>query len=525
MIRRIVTVAAFLAVCIAAVVFTGASNDPQGTTFKVELDNAFGLTEGGDLRIGGVKAGTTQSFDITDGEPPKALVTVQISQPGFDSIRTDARCEVKQQSLIGEYYMDCQPGSASEELPAGATIPVEQTASIIPADLVNNVLRRPYAERLRLIIAELGTGLAGRPQDLAETIRRAHPGFRQTSETLGILKDQTNVIRNFITDSDTVVKELAENKADVARFVTEAGETAEISATRREELAEQFEKLPTFLQELEPTMARLGELSDAQIPLLADLRTASSDLDRFFTELGPFAQSARPALRSLGEASLVGDRAFKESRSEIAQLRQFAAKAPRLGEPLRQFLVSFDDRGRAVERDTRAAQTAPPGADPTGNNPQRGFTGMEAFVNYTYWQTLSINGFDEISHFLRIIGIEDEECAPFSVNPEKHVLERCNAFLGPTQPGVENATGELNGNRYPSSQGNFPSGSSGSSASTSKKSSPKPTAAGKRAAGQTPKLPEGIDPEDLVDGGASGSSAQPTDGQTPDQLLDFLLGP
>ncbi len=520
MIRRIVVVAAFLAACVAAVVFTGASNDPSGTTYKVELDNAFGLTEGGDLRIGGVKAGTTKSFDITDGEPPKALVTFQITQPGFDSLRSDARCEVRQQSLIGEYFVDCQPGSASDELPPGATIPVEQTASIIPADLVNNVLRRPYAERLRLIIAELGTGLAGRPQDLAETIRRAHPGFRQTTETLGILKDQTNVIRNFITDSDTVVKELAENKADVARFVTEAGETAEISATRREELAEQFEKLPTFLQELEPTMVRLGELSDAQIPLLADLRTASGDLERFFTELGPFAESARPALRSLGEASLVGDRAFKESRSEVAQLRRLAAKAPQLGEPLRQFLVSIDDRGRATERDTRASQTAPPPSDPTGRNTGRGFTGMEAFTNYVYWQTLAINGFDEISHFLRIIGIEDEECSPFSVDPEHHQLERCNAFLGPNQPGVRNATGELNGNQYPSNQGNIGGGGGGGSSASS---NAKPTAAGKRAAGQTPKLPDGIDPEDL-EGGTTGGSTPP-DGETPDQLLDFLLGP
>ena len=49
-----------------------------------------------------------------------------------------------------------------------ARIPVGQTSSTIPIDLVNSVLRRPYRERLRLIVNELGTGLAGRPDDLQQ---------------------------------------------------------------------------------------------------------------------------------------------------------------------------------------------------------------------------------------------------------------------------------------------------------------------------------------------------------------------
>ncbi len=55
-------------------------------------------------------------------------------------------------------------------------MPVTQTQSTIPQDLLQDVMRRPYRERLRLIINELGTGLAGRPQDLNEVIRRADPG-------------------------------------------------------------------------------------------------------------------------------------------------------------------------------------------------------------------------------------------------------------------------------------------------------------------------------------------------------------
>ncbi|HEV2075223.1 MAG TPA: MlaD family protein, partial [Thermoleophilaceae bacterium] len=311
MVRRIATAVIVLGACAAAVVLSAASGEPKGTTYYAIFDNAFGLTEGGDLRIGGVRAGETSGFSVSEGEPVKARVELKITEPGFDSLREDARCEVRQQSLIGEYYVDCQPGTSGRELEPGDTIPVEQTASIIAADLVNNVLRQPYRERLRLIIAELGTGLAGRPEDLSAALRRAHPGLRQTIDTLDILKGQTQVLRDFVSDSDEAVDDLARNRKDVVRFVQEAGETAAISATRREELAEQFDKLPTFLAELDPTMVELGNLADAQIPLLADLRSASDELNAFFTRLGPFSDATLTSLGPLGEASLRGSEAIR----------------------------------------------------------------------------------------------------------------------------------------------------------------------------------------------------------------------
>ena len=72
--------------------------------------------------------------------------------------------------------MDCQPGKSPEHLKDGGTVPVEQTSSTIPVDLVNDIMRRPYRERFRLLITELGTGLAGRPDDLQEVLQARASG-------------------------------------------------------------------------------------------------------------------------------------------------------------------------------------------------------------------------------------------------------------------------------------------------------------------------------------------------------------
>jgi virulence factor Mce-like protein len=443
-VRRVLIILVVLGVCAGAFVLAGASDKgPEGKTYRIMFDNAFGLTKGGDFRVGGVTAGQTTGFDVDkkEGESPKAVVTAEVTKPGFQDFRTDATCEIRPQSLIGEYYVDCQPGKSEERLEDGGTIPVEQTSSTIPTDIVNNIMRRPYRERFRLLITELGTGLAGRPDDLQEVLRRAHPGLRETSKVLRILGDQNQVIQDFITDSDTVVKELEKNKRDVVRWVEEAGDTAEISATRRRELREQFRRFPEFLDELRPTMARLGQLADEQTPLLVDLRRAAPDLDTFFTRLGPFAEASRPAVRSLGEAGEVGIRAFREGKQELRKLRQLAVNAPPFAKPLRQFLQTIDDRRRAIENDPRAKAAAPPAPDPTAIAGEGGFTGMEAIWNYFFWQTLSINMLDDDAHMLRASLTAVPDCIEFRNEPPKtpadqSTFERCNSYLGPNQPGI-----------------------------------------------------------------------------------------
>jgi hypothetical protein len=96
----------------------------------------------------------------------------------------------------------------------------------------------------------------------------------------------------------------------------------------------------------------------------------------------------------------------------------------------------MDDRRRAVEPDRRAAASGPPPGDKTHTTSSRaGFTGMEAIWNFFYWQALSTNALDDVGHVLRLTALVNE-CSPYQVKPSPQVIEECNQFLGPTQPGV-----------------------------------------------------------------------------------------
>ncbi len=432
--RRLLGIVAALAIAGGVFIATGADEGPQGKRYKVVLDNAFGLTEGGELKIGGVTAGAIRTFELTGDDPVKVAVEIEVTVAGFDNLRTDAKCAVRQQSLIGEYFLDCQAGRG-EPLPAGGVVPVEQTSSTIPMDLIQTVSRRPYRERFRLILSELGAGLAGRPQELNEVIRRAHPGLRETTETLEILARHNRIIANFIRDADRVSHAVAQKRRNIIRWAKEASETAAVQASRREDLARNWNRLPVFLGELRPTMARLQGAADEQIPLLRRLRTAAPRLEGFLAALGPFSQASLPSFRALGEASVVGRRAIVASREEVEELRLVARDAPGVGKPLRQLLQSIDDRSRSIEADPLAAQTSPPAPDKTAYRDGQGFTGMEALWNYFYWQALGTNAFDEISKVLRIVAIQSP-CAPYNPKPSESQIKNCASWLGPNQPGV-----------------------------------------------------------------------------------------
>jgi virulence factor Mce-like protein len=423
--RAVATLVLVAAIGVGWIFLSGAGSNPDKGKYWAQFDNAFGLIEGGDLKIAGVRAG--QITDIKLDRPSNnALVGFRIDRKGFGSLRTDVSCESRPQSLIGEYFVDCQPGTARTVLKPGSVIPVTHTASTVAPDLVNDILRRPYRERLSLIIGSLGAGVAGNSESLNAAIRRASPALRETDRVLATLAQQNRVLGDLTVDADRVVGDLAANRKDVGRFVTKARQTAQASAERRSDIAAGFRELPGFLEQLQPTMLSLGHVADDQRTALHQLDASSTQLTELFDRLGPFADASRPAFASLGTASKTGDRAVQAAPPVVSQLAAFTKGTPELGKNLATVLEHLDDRKHAVEKDPRS-----PGG--------QGYSGLEALLQYVYDQTTSTSIFDQSNHILKI-GAFVGPCAPYAsedtLRKDPSLEKQCGSRLGPTQPGL-----------------------------------------------------------------------------------------
>ncbi len=477
--RRIALTLALLAGLAGTAVAIAGADDAR--TYKVELFNAFGLVKGSELRVAGAKAGTITDLDIT---PQKtAMVTVE-EDSKFPELKADASCSSEPQSLIAEYFLDCQPGNSTQTL--NGPIPAARNKTTVQPDLAQNTLREPFKDRLSLLINEFGTALDGNAENLNAAIRAGAPALQQLKQVLNILGRQNTTIAELNTNADAIFAQLANRREDVVHFIDNAGRTAAISAERSDDLSRNFDRLDDFLFELKPTMAQLGKLATYGTPLLSDLHAAAPGLTKLGANLPSFNNGAQQSLTSLGDAAHVGKSALANSNEEIAALNQTSTKAFPAADQVAKFLESIDDPKQAVEEDACARwdlreqpgeadrrvqaldgklgttlhgdQTvtckwgnAPTGSDPNGGNP--GFTGMEGLLNYAYIQTNSLNLFDKLGHALGITLVSapgaPSKCG-YQTGPEVPSkgggsttnpadFAECAGILGDRQPGINYA--------------------------------------------------------------------------------------
>jgi hypothetical protein len=270
-------------------------------------------------------------------------------------------------------------------------------------------------------------------------------------------------------------------------------------------------------------MKQLGAAAKANTPVAANLNSAATQLHQLFADLPAFSRSAVPAITSLGQASVTGKAAVQAAGPAVSALNQFAKPTPELSQNLAIVLHDLDDRSRAVEPDSRS-----PGG--------KGYTGLEALLQYVFNQTLAINTFGPFGHLLAVDSFVDSKCSPYAT-PATIALSlkqfgpsyrQCYAWLGPSQPGV-NETDPSNPKACVPDPGGAPPGQKGpkttackltvasTAASTAKAAPVANTATASRAvataaASTSPTAANAT------------STAPPSEGPTK-QLLNYLLDP
>jgi virulence factor Mce-like protein len=408
--RRIVIIGLLVAIVpwIVIGIVREATDDDTRDAYYVRaiFDNASTIVPGEDVKIAGVPVGVISDMDVTDEK--QAAVTLRIDNENFIPWKADASCTIRAQGLIGEKFVECEPGStdapALRRIREGdgegeRLLPVENTSSPVDIDLINNIMRLPYRQRLSILLSEFGTALAGRGEELNEVIHRANPALRETDEVLKILADQNRELAALARNSDEVLGPLAREREAFADFVVQANTTGEASAERRDDLRRSIALLPDFLAELEPLMADLEDFADQGIPLLADLGEAAPALGRMIRAQGTLADASRESFPSLGDA-------LERGRPALIRSRPLFQDLTRLGRQLGPTSVDLDDLLQSL--------------DQTG--------GLERLNELLYYSALSVNGFDDIGHYLRA-GLVTNLCSTYAIE----IFSACTAnFYDPT---------------------------------------------------------------------------------------------
>ena len=106
------------------------------TPYSAVFTDVFGLRDGDDVRVAGVRVGRVQKVELQDSKLAKVDFIVQSDQTLFD--KTVA--SVTYENIVGQRYLGLSLGNigGSHKLPAGATIPVERTDPSFDVGIVVN---------------------------------------------------------------------------------------------------------------------------------------------------------------------------------------------------------------------------------------------------------------------------------------------------------------------------------------------------------------------------------------------------
>lgn len=279
----------------------GALGGKGGNRYTVTLDSAAGLVQDNAVKIAGVKVGTVEKVEVNGDE---AVLTLLVD-PEVE-LHQDAVALVRAKSLLGEKYLQLEPGATGELLGDGDEI--ADVRSTFEIDEVLNALEpilggedsigaalKPLLGRVDGLIAKAAGDDGGEPIATREELGQ------MVDDVRGII-DSVNAIT---TENKDGIKELIDNTNNILgdpRVDRIIGNIDRISTTTANRLPGLLAKADGALDRADSTLAKvedvvaeftpermdkLGQVIDDVAVATNNLKVISEDLKDIGKDVGP----------------------------------------------------------------------------------------------------------------------------------------------------------------------------------------------------------------------------------------------
>ena len=245
------------------------------------------------VRVQGVGKGVVSKIFFEDGH-----ARVELQLPGDFVAYRDATARIRSRSLLGQRYVQIDPGTPAAGPLGDAVIPVERTGSTTELDQILDALDPPTRAALSSTLRELGGGIGGRGPDLADFLAAAPELLADLGTTSGALASEEADLAGLLRVADRLAGRFAGREATVERLVGQVATT--LSALHADgALGESLKRLPATLDALAPAVSDLGSTAAALRPALSELRPGAAALGAATPDLRGTLREAPPVLRKI----------------------------------------------------------------------------------------------------------------------------------------------------------------------------------------------------------------------------------
>lgn len=309
--------AALLAVVavIAAAVLLGGGEKPY--VVKAVYADASGLTKDYDVKVDGVPAGTIKKVDLDADD--HAVLTLELDK-GAAPIGAGAKAFARPANLLGEKFVDLRLGDRRRPQPSGTVIPISRTGTPVELDDVLNTLDAGTRARLRILINEAGTALAGRGADFNALLGALPGALDDTRRVVDDVNSENARLRRTISQASRVTSAVDGRRDDLQRVVVDASAALRAVAERRRQLGRTVAGAPSALAQLNGTLGELRRASSDLVPAGRALRRAAPPLQQVLTALPSFSEQTTATLEEAQNLAPVLSRLGREATPDVRRL-------------------------------------------------------------------------------------------------------------------------------------------------------------------------------------------------------------
>jgi phospholipid/cholesterol/gamma-HCH transport system substrate-binding protein len=318
--------------------------------------------DGTEVRVRGQRVGQVHHVSFDNG--PR----VEVQLPGGFDLYRDASARIRSRSLLGQKYLQIDPGTPGAGKLGDAVLPADHTATVVDiVDLVDT-FDDETRKALHTALLNVGIGAAGHGPDLNDLIAASPDLLADLNLTGRTLTAEETQLVAFLATAERLSGRFNGREKELEALIHQMGDTLlAVAADDGRPLADTVKKLPSTLDAVTPALSDLGKAAAALGPAVHDLGPSAATLGAVTPDfraalresvpvLGkvpPVSELAGPALFALTGtfndarplAPALG-KTFEEAAHQLAILAPYAPELDLLLDGLRDAFAEGDANGK-----------------------------------------------------------------------------------------------------------------------------------------------------------------------------------
>lgn len=202
--------------------------------------SAEGVVPGNDVTLGGVPVGTVDSVGLTpDGQQAGAEIVMKIDRK-FAPLRSGTKATIRPKGLLGTMFIELTPASGGRPLASGAAIPLQDTASPVTLDQVNDIFDANTRQQVKILTQQGARSLDGRGQDINALLAQLPQITNDTADITAKLDERQQEIDALQVEFDRVAGMWASEDQAFRGDLSNGGALLDELAQHQQNLGDQF---------------------------------------------------------------------------------------------------------------------------------------------------------------------------------------------------------------------------------------------------------------------------------------------